>query len=201
MPDILNKIDESPVFKHKGATFVKSALDYVDSGNFFRAPVWWLYVLIGLLSAFAPFYLLFKAFIPMFKHMPAWPIIVFIVIWFILLAGGIVGFLIWWNRKDQLAALVPVGDDFPVTPVFAHFYRTLSEWTGFMVGVVFFLASLVFYVLVGKETRGILPVGLGQIFILPVIGFVIIFASRFIAEQIRALAAIASNTGKLVDKK
>ena len=199
MSDILNKIDESPVFKHKGVTLFKSVLDYVDSGNFFRAPVWWLYVLIGILNVLAPIFFLFNNFIPMFKHLSAWPIIVSIIVWFILMAGGMVGFLIWWNRKDQLAKLVSMGDDFPVTPIFAHFFRTLGEWQGFFVGVVCFVIALVVFVLGGSEVRmliGFLPGGIGGALALPVIGFVIILFSRFVSEQIRALAAIASNTKK-----
>ena len=201
MPDILNKIDESPAFNNKGVTCFKSVLNYVDSGAFFHAPVWWLYVLLGVFSALAPFYLLFDFFIPMFKHMNAWPIIVSIVAWVVMLACGLVKFLLWWNRKDQLAALAPVGDDFPVTPIFAHFNRTLGEWLGFTVGVEFFLVSLIVFLLAGGDARRLLPVsGLGMIFALPVAGFVIIFASRFVSEIIRALAAIAVNTKKTADK-
>jgi hypothetical protein len=133
---------------------------------------------------------------------------VFFAAWVVLLAGGVASFLLWWNRKDQLAELASVGDDFQITPVFAHFIKTTGEWLGFLVGIVFFIASLIVYALVWKSASVMVMImtngfasELGEVFTLPVIGFVIILATRFFSEQVRALAAIAGNTKKLVENK
>ncbi|MCL1857123.1 MAG: hypothetical protein FWF84_05755 [Kiritimatiellaeota bacterium] len=213
MSDILDKVENSVVFQNKAASratsVVSVALEYIDSGKFFRTPVKWLYILIALLNVCFPFYLLYwliKLLNTPYIKITAWQGIVMLLAWAIFLAGGIVVALLWWKRKDQLSALTAAGDDFPVTPIFAHLLRTSGEMFGFYVGVVFCLISLLIMVLASSSDIGQLVFGglvgnsVVTVLSMPVIGYLIILVSRFLSEGIYALAATASNTKKIAAK-
>ena len=96
------------------------------------------------------------------------------------------------------------GDEFVATPVFSHFIQTLGEWFGTYIGLVGFGFALLATIILGDEGRylglilGIpyLNTGWMAVITMPIIGFLIIVVSRFLSEQIRALASIANNTKK-----
>jgi len=193
MSDIMNK-------GNKVVSFVKLALGYIDSGNFFRAPVKGFYVLLAVLSVLAPFYLLYLFFTEV--EVTVWKALVLLLCGVVVVAGGAVTALMWWYRKDQLATMVAEEDDFPVTPIMTHLMRTAGEASGFFVGIVLFLCALVLWVLGGDLLRGVLPgfKGFVSLFLLPVIGFLIVLVTRFNAETLYALAATASNTKRIAVK-
>ena len=196
--NVMDKLQNNALLQNKGTTFIKAALAYVDGGNFFRTPLRCIYALIGLAIALYPFYQLYTA-CKLFQYMKAWSIVVFFITWIVLVAGGIVSFLIWWYRKDEIPEPGSESDGFPVTPVFAHFIRVFGEWAGFYVGVVGCLVLLLGTVLRGgNSATGFATLGTGfqAIITAPILGFIIILITRFISEQARALAAIATNTKK-----
>jgi uncharacterized Tic20 family protein len=178
-------------------------LSYIDSGVFFRKPFWWLYVLLAAANALAPFYVLFATIRSGIFTLAEGTVLfsLFVALLLVWLACWL-GALIWWNRKDKVLETSSEGSEFSATPVLSHFIQTLGENYGVFVAIVGAGTSLLVTVFLGGLTEilfeNILPFNPGffGIFIFPVIGYLSIVVSRFIAEQMRALAAIANNTKK-----
>lgn len=108
------------------------------------------------------------------------------------------------DRKSKIFSTSSEGDDFIAIPVFSHFIQTLGEWIGSWLVIVGFLISLTTLLIFNKEMKILssladIPIIENQIMFLitvPIIGFLIIVITRFIAEQSRALASIANNIRK-----
>ncbi|MDR2890948.1 MAG: hypothetical protein LBV18_05020 [Alistipes sp.] len=189
---------------NKPQSFVRPLLDYIDNGNFFRAPFRILYLVIAVASALVPFLALYGIIDSgVFKFAEAGMIIGIVLAWLVMLAGFLVVAVIWWTRADQLRDLAPSGDEYPVTPVFVHFLRTSGESGGVIVGGVMFLVLLIMLIFAGSQGGSLLSSVPGlaggswaTVFMMPVIGFLIVLFSRFLSEQIRALVNIAQNTKK-----
>lgn len=188
--------------ENKILDFIKPCLDYVDKGHFYRKPFKWLYVVIGALNILFPFFLLYQVIShDFFKYAPGKIIAVFFIAWFIITFACLVGFLIWWDRKDKVDATSVEGDNFIATPVFSHFIQTLGEYCGVWIAIVGFGVSLL-VTLLGADGSYLssaigldfISTGLISAILMPVYGFLIIVFSRFLAEQFRALASIANNT-------
>jgi len=190
---------------NKFFTFLKPAIAYVDNGKLFREPFKWLYMLFAGLNLFLPLYALYKV-IEMkdiFSFMSGKAIFGLILVWLIIAFAGWLGFQLWWDRKDKVISTTDDKDEFVATPVFAHFIQTFGEWLGLYVGVAGFLISL-FSLLLGDEGTFLMSgvgfdafgSGIIRVILMPVWGFLIIVVSRFIAEQSKALCAIANNTHK-----
>jgi hypothetical protein len=176
---------------------VDAAFNYIDSGSFFRKPLRWLYAVIAALNILFPFFVLAQAIDSGVFRLPAKFIVAVILMWLVLLVGCCLLALLWWKRKNQLAGLQH--DAFPVTPLFAHFVRTGGEWFGLFVGVVVFACGLIALLFLwgDAEVLGLPMIGGGySILLLPVYGFLVIFGSRFVSEQVKVLVAIADNTAK-----
>lgn len=129
-------------------------------------------------------------------------VIVFLLIWIVILIAGWVSFQIWWDRRTNVSEISSYTDDFQATPVFSHFIQTSGEWIGTWIAIVGFGTTLIITLFLGDEARfftqatgiGFLGTGILSIILKPVYGFLILVASRFLAEQFRAIAAIANNT-------
>ena len=182
-------------------SFVKPFLDYIDNGNFFRQPVKILYMIIGALNALLPFYLLYQLIDSgVFEFAGTGMIFGIVISWLIMLGGFVFVGILWWTRAEQFDTMAGQGDEYPVTPVFAHIVRTSGEAFGVIVGVILFLVTLVMLVFAGETGLSALnslgDFGWASLLILPVTGFFIIVTSRFLSEQIRAIVNIAQNTKK-----
>lgn len=189
---------------NKSQSLVKPFLDYIDNGDFFRMPFRILYLIIAVFSALAPFFALYAIIDSgLFKYAGAAMTIGIVVALLVMLAGFLIVAIVWWTRSDQLKGIGTAGDEYPVTPVFAHFIRTAGETCGIIVGVVLFLVSLVMLIFSGSQggaalsaVPGLAGASWATVFFMPVLGFLIILVSRFLSEQIRALVNIAQNTKK-----
>jgi hypothetical protein len=187
---------------NKFFTFIKPCLSYIDSGKFFRQPFGWLYAAIAVANLLAPFYALIRL-IGFAKYVEAKIIMSFTLIWLAIVFTSWVCFQLWWDRKSKVTAIVESGDEFTATPVFSHFIQTLGEWAGVWIGVAGFLVAL-FSTLFGSAMSDdlsfiglpFLKTGFFAIVTMPVCGFLTVVATRFFAERLRALPAIASNTKK-----
>ena len=184
-------------------TFIRPYLAYLDSGDFYRKPFGWLYFLIAVLNLNFPVYVLLQAIDGDLFDASAKFVAVFMLIWLILLFAGWVSFQIWWDRRLKVVETSGKGDDFVATPAYCHFIQTLGEWIGTWIGIVGFLVSLLIRLFLeseqGEILNQILPVAdmvLLQILLMPVVGFLIVVSTKFIAEQAAALSAIANNTRK-----
>ena len=195
-------------------TFLNPFLSYIDDGRLFRNPFRILYgffAIVQLLVPVASLVLGIQALIRagnMFGSSFGL-IVLFIVLWLVLAVVSLIGFQIWWDRKDKLASITREGDDFIATPVFSHLIQTTGEWLGTWLAVFgFFFALLTtifsnvdgLFMLIGALAPGglstLMRTGVIGMVAAPVTGFLVIVGSRFLAEQFRALTSIANNTSR-----
>ncbi len=199
-----DKIGIMSAMKDKIFNTVQPLLSYIDSGDFFRKPFSWLYMALAAMNVLAPFVVLYKTIDSgLFKYGGAKVIFSFFLIWIFVLVAGWVGAQIWWNRREQVLESSSTGSEFSATPTFSHFIQTLGENYGTSIAIVGVGFSLIATVFLGSEA-GMMGSGLGLpvnagifgVFVFPILGYLVIVFSRFVAEQIRALATIANNTRK-----
>jgi hypothetical protein len=188
---------------NKFFTFIKPYLSFIDKGNLYRKPFNWLYIALAALNLLYPLYFLYIVIEGGILHWAgAKEIFFFIFIWLVIAVAAWVSFQIWWDRKDKILNVTAEGADFPATPVISHFIQTFGEWFGTwfaIVGFGFSVFALIFFGMMDYRSSPFdLPIypGIWGIILNPIIGFLIIVFSRFIAEQIRTLATIANNTKK-----
>jgi hypothetical protein len=193
---------------NKFLTFIKPYLSYIDNGHLYRKPFSWLYALLAIINLVLPIYIFYQAvdksvFDTQFTQ--AKYIIVFLLEWIIIAFASWISFQLWWDRKSKVISTSSEGDEFVATPVFSHLIQTIGEWLGTWIGIVGFSVALLTTIILGDngsyisdligipflETTGFLFV-----ILMPIYGFLIIVATRFLAEQFRALSSIANNTRK-----
>jgi len=189
---------------NKFFTFIKPYLSLIDNGSLYRKPFSWLYILFAIINLILPIYIFYQALDNNIFDAKAKVIIVFLLVWLIIAFASWVGFQIWWDRKSKVISSSVVGDEFMATPVFSHLIQTLGEWIGSWIGIVGFGFALLSTIILGDEGHylsqqfgfGFMETGFLYIILMPIYGFLIIVATRFLAEQFRALASIANNTKK-----
>lgn len=188
----------------KFLTFIKPYLSFIDNGNLYRKPFNWLYAILAIINLILPLYVFYIAADNHIFDSPAKFIIVFLLEWVIIAFAGWISFQLWWDRKSKIIDTSVEGDDFVATPVFSHLIQTVGEWLGTWIGIVGFGSALLTTIILGNEGGflysqigiGFMKTGWLYIVLMPIYGFLIIVATRFIAEQFRALASIANNTKK-----
>ena len=124
--------------------------------------------------------------------------------WIIIAFASCVSFQLWWDRKSKIINTSVEGAEFVATPVFSHLIQTIGEWLGTWIGIVGFGTALLTTIILGDDGNyisrqigfGFLETGWLFIVLMPIYGFLIIVATRFLAEQFRALSSIANNTRK-----
>ena len=190
--------------ENKFFTFIRPYLSFIDNGHFFRKPFSWLYTILAIVNLLIPIYVFYQASDYRIFDSPAKYVIVFLLLWVIVAFAGWVGFQLWWDRKSKIDMSTAASDEFIATPALSHFIQTFGECIGTWIGLVGFGFALLTTFILGDEGyylgRGLgipfLETGWMAILRMPIIGFIIIVFSRFLAEQIKALSAIANNTKK-----
>jgi hypothetical protein len=179
-------------------TFINPFLSLIDKGALYKQPFKWLYACLAIVNILIPFVILYNG--RNIFNLPQIYIAAFLFVWLFVVFASWVGCQIWWNRKDKVLQTSSENSDFPATPVISHLLQTIGEWLGVWTAIVGFGFALVTTVFLKEEAHFFnLPFvksGGLFIFLMPVLGFIVIVFSRFIAEQIRALASIANNTKK-----
>ncbi len=189
---------------NKFFTFIKPYLTFIDNGNLYRKPFSWLYSLIAVVNLILPIYIFYNAVDNNIFDSPAKFVIVFLLVWIIIAFASWVSFQLWWDRKTKVTTTSVEGDEFVATPVFSHLIQTLGEWLGTWIGIVGFSVALLTTIILGDEANYLsyqigvpfLETGIFFIILMPIYGFLVIVGTRFLAEQFRALSAIANNTRK-----
>jgi|GEM_PF-66417 hypothetical protein len=188
--------------------FIQPYLDYIDSGNFFRKPFYWLYALNAISILLLPVVLLFVGLKNNIFDMPFKFTLAFLLVLALMSFTSWIIFQLWWDRKDKVLATTLQGDDFIATPVFSHYIQTAGESTGTYIAIAGTGISIITAVLLGSESNYLgRSMGIGFltggsflfIFVWPLVGFAIIIFTRFLAEMLRALVSIANNTKKVPD--
>jgi len=190
--------------ENKFFTFIRPYLSFIDNGHFFRKPFSWLYTILAIVNLLIPIYVFYQASDSGIFDSPAKYVIVFLLLWIIVAFAGWMGFQLWWDRKSKIDMSTAASDEFIATPALSHFIQTFGEWFGTWIGLVGFGFALLTTFILGDEGyylgRGLgipfLDTGWMAILRMPIIGFLIIVFSRFLAEQIKALSTIANNTKK-----
>lgn len=191
--------------ENKFLTFIAPYLSFIDKGHMFRKPFSWLYALIAIINLLLPLYLIYllidnRIFDAEFKI-----IITILLTWVIIAFAGWVSFQLWWDRKTKITFSSDDNAEFVATPVFSHLIQTLGEWIGTWLGLAGFGYALLTTIILGEEgwylgyEFGIplveyLGSGWTYVILMPIYGFLIIVMTRFLAEQVKALSAIANNT-------
>jgi hypothetical protein len=190
--------------ENKFFTFIKPYLSFIDNGHLYRKPFCWLYTLLAVINLILPIYIFYQAADNGIFDAPAKFIIVFLLVWIIIAFASWISFQLWWDRKSKVITTSSEGDEFVATPVFSHLIQTIGEWLGTWIGIVGFSVALLTTLILGDEGYylsrqlglGFMKTGFLFIILMPIYGFLIIVATRFLAEQFRALSSIANNTRK-----
>jgi len=190
--------------ENKFFTFIKPYLTFIDNGHLYRKPFSWLYTLLAVVNLILPIYIFYQAADNRIFDAPAKFIIVFLLVWIIIAFASWISFQLWWDRKSKVITTSSEGDEFVATPVFSHLIQTIGEWLGTWIGIVGFSVALLTTLILGDEGYylssllglGFMKTGFLFIILMPIFGFLIIVATRFLAEQFRALSSIANNTRK-----
>lgn len=191
--------------ENKFLTFIRPYLSFIDNGHIFHKPFSWLYTILAIVNLLIPIYVFYQASVNEIFDYYAEFVIVFLLLWVIVAFASWVGFQLWWDRKSKIDMSSTAGDEFIATPALSHFIQTLGEWIGTWIGLVGFGFALLTTIILGEEGYyfgerffGIPYLNTGWMAVLtkPIVGFLIIVFSRFLAEQIKALSAIANNTKK-----
>lgn len=194
--------------------FVKQWLNrlmaVIDSGSFFREPMRWLYVVIGILMSLGCLIGIWQLIdTGVFKYQALYAILATLV----MLAVSVFAVLFWINRSKHLKDKVQVNDDIVAIPVVAHFTQSIGECVGIImctvVALMAFLVPLLAGDMGGYMFRELIPIDVsgplltaifGALFCV-IWGYLIILVAHFWAETMRAIASIANNTRRIAGKK
>lgn len=193
--------------ENKFLTFISPYLSYIDKGHLFRKPFSWLYAIFAIINLLLPLFILLDQLIDHRIFDAEFKITITVLLaWAIIAFAGWLSFQLWWDRKTKITFSSDDNAEFVATPAFSHLIQTLGEWLGTWVGIVGFGFALLTTIILGEQGHylsyqfGIPIIGqyLGSgwtyVFLMPIYGFLIIVLTRFLAEQIKALSAIANNT-------
>lgn len=196
--------------KSRFFSYISPVLRTIDNGKFFREPLRWLYFFLAVMNLLIPLAPLLFAFRFSEVITNGFLFILGIILVFLAVCfSSWVGFQIWWNRADSIRFFSSEGDENFATVAFSHFLQTAGEWLGVSIAINGFFGGL--FVLIGEVISRLaggigLPlgrIGMGSyvyflILLGPLSGFLVIVVTRFLAEQIRALASVANHTRKLL---
>jgi hypothetical protein len=190
-----NKMSMNPLF-----TFSNPYFEYISKGKLFNL----VYIVMAVINLILPFYIIYKVIDSgFFRNAEAKFVFAFILMWFVIIFSCWVGSLLWWNRRKKVKDVVE--SEFIATPVFSDIIQTFGEWMGTMIGIIGAGGGLLASIFLGKDVNDLFSVigfefmqfGILAVVMGPVIGFIIIILFRFLAEQLRIVAALANNTKEI----
>jgi hypothetical protein len=179
--------------------FARPYLDFISQGKVFFL----IYIIMAAVNLLLPFAVLFKAVDVGLFQGPAKLVFAFLLSWIVIAFACWIGFQIWWHRRTIVSDVST--SEFVATPIFSEILQTLGEWLGTFIGIIGAGVGLIATIFLGAEARYLfmatgmefLDMGAAVILVGPVIGFFIIITFRFLAEQVRILAALANNTKEI----
>ena len=216
--DTVKKITVSPFF-----TFSGPPLEFFEKAKLFKIVFTFVCIVMAAITLIYPLLILCRTIGSGYFNFGIRYILAFIFIWLAAAAACWLGFHLWLSRRKKSEAFG--SSEFIALPFFAEIIRTFGEWLGILYGVIgavgglFSLIFLGIYsggtlsaILFGANNNGLLAsihggaaekfngttdvVFSGAVILGPVLGVIIIFVSRLIAERLKVFAAIANNTKK-----
>jgi hypothetical protein len=180
-------------------TFAKPYLDFIGKGKLFNL----VYVIMAAVNVLLPFAIIFKAADAGIFKFGAQFTAAFIFSWLVIAFACWIGFQLWWDRRLQVVHVASA--EFIATPLVSQIFQTFGEWIGTLIGIIGAGVGLMALIILGDDASylfdaiGMGFMGGGAVIIIagPVIGFFVIIISRFLAEQLRLLAALVNNTKEI----
>jgi hypothetical protein len=211
------KITESPFF-----AFSKPPLEFIEKAKLFKIIFTLVCVAMAVGTLVYPFLILGRVISSGYFNFGVRYILAFIFAWLAVVAACWRGFHLWWGRRKKAEELG--SSEFIMLPFFAEILKTFGEWLGILFGVIGAVGGLFSLIFLGRHSGGMLSAVLlggnfggllaamldrlaesfdagslifsAAVIFGPVVGILIIFVTRFFAENIRVFAAIANNTKK-----
>jgi len=188
------KLTGSPFF-----TFSKPYLNFIEKEKLFSL----VYIVMAVVNLVIPFVILYLVIDSGFFSYGAKYVFAFVFTWIVIVFAFWIGFQLWWDRRKQIADVA--SSEFIATPIFSEILQTFGEWLGTVIGIIGAGGGLIATIFLGNDARYLFSaIGLGffrsgalTIIAGPVLGFFIIIIFRFLAEQLRILAALANNTKEI----
>jgi len=188
------KLEGGPFF-----TFSGPYLEFIGKEKIFGL----VYIVMAVINLILPFAILFQVINSGFFEFGAKYVFAFIFTWLVIVFACWIGFQLWWNRRKKLTSIGT--SEFIAISTFSEILQTFGEWLGTLLGIIGAGGGLIASIFLGNDLNylfnaigiGFMRFGVAVIIIGPVIGFFIIIISRFIAEQLRVLAALANNTKEI----
>ena len=188
------KMAEGPFFN-----FSKPYLDFIGREKLFGM----VYILMAVISLIIPFAILYKVIDSGFFSFGAKYVFAFLFTWLAVLFACWIGFQLWCDRLKKAAT--SGSSKFIAITNFSEILQTFGEWLGTLIGIIGAGGGLTASVFLGSDLNylfsiiglGFMNFGVAVIIIGPIVGFFIIIFSRFVAEQLRLLAALADNTKEI----
>jgi hypothetical protein len=179
--------------------FSKPYLDFIGKGKIYNL----VYIVMAVINLLLPFVIIFLAVDSGIFRNGAKFTVAFIFSWLVIVFACWVGFQLWWDRRAKITNLE--NSEFVATPIFSDLFQTFGEWVGTMIGIIGAGVGLIASIFLGNGANylfssiglGFMRFGVSVIIVGPIIGFFIIIISRFFAEQLRILAALANNTKEI----
>jgi len=217
LKDTAKKITASPFF-----TFSKPPLEFIEKAKLFKIIFTLVCVVMAVITLIHPFLILARVISSGYFNFGVKYILAFIFTWLAVLAACWLGFHLWLDRRKKSEEFG--SSEFIAIPFFAEILKTFGEWLGILYGVIGAVGGLFTLIFLGKYSGSTLSAILlgvnnngllasipglggkmsgitsliftGAVILGPVLGIIIIFASRFCAERLKVLVAIANNTKK-----
>jgi hypothetical protein len=185
--------------KHSFFVFAKPYFDFIGEGKIFSI----IYLVMAGVNCLLPFVTGYLAIDNNIFSLNPKITVVFVFTWLVIVFACWIGLQLWLDRRQKFIETAP--SEFIATLVIADILQTFGEWLGTLIGIIGAGAGLTGSIFLVEDINDLFSlIGLdfmqfGPLIILigPVIGFFIIIISRFLAEQLRLMAALVNNTKQL----
>jgi len=213
--DIVKKITESPFF-----TFSRPPLEFIEKSKLFKIIFTLVCIVMAVITIIYPFLILGRVISSGYFNFGIKYIAAFVFTWLAVVAACWFGFHLWLDRRKKTVEFGT--SEFIAIPFFSEMIKTFGEWLGILYGVIGAVGGLFALIFLGRYSGGTLSAILfgannngllasipglggkmsgltdlvlsGAVILGPVFGIIIIFVSRFFAERLKVLVAIANNT-------
>jgi hypothetical protein len=190
----------STAANHPFFKFSKPYFDFIGKGKIFS----FVYIIMAVVNLILPIaVIVVAANSGIFQFGGAKYVIAFIFSWLVIVFACWIGFQLWWDRKSKIKTIE--ASEFIATPILSEILQTFGEWAGTLIGIIGAGVGLIASILLGGEAEflfeaiGLDFMSFGALVIIigPLIGAFLMVIFRFIAEQVRILAALANNTKEI----